>query len=317
MVMPEYLTGLSNDDIKAQAGRVAVVMGGLSAEREISLLSGAAVSDALIRQGIEIITIDWQADIIAALHAVSFDRVFIALHGRGGEDGALQGLLELMGVPYTGSRVSASAIAMDKVRTKLLWCGLSVPTPVFDLVTNDDDPEQLVESVGLPMIVKPAREGSSIGISKVKSSDELAAAIELAAGYDDVVFAESWVEGSEHSIPILNDQALPMIRFETPHEFYDYDAKYIADTTRYICPCGLDEALEKEIAEIGRLAFEAVGASGWGRVDLIVDERNQPWFIELNTVPGLTGHSLVPMSAQAAGLSFDDLVLQILGTSFG
>ncbi|MCC6202486.1 MAG: D-alanine--D-alanine ligase [Gammaproteobacteria bacterium] len=305
------------EDVKAQAGKVAVLYGGRSAERDISLQSGTAVHAALLRQGIDAIAIDWREDIIGELRRQPFDRAFIALHGRGGEDGTIQALLDLLGIPYTGSGMTASALAMDKVRTKLLWQSLAVPTPPFLLLQRHQEVNEILQAIGLPLMVKPAHEGSSVGISRVLTAEQLPAALKLAARHDSAVFVERYIEGREYSIPILDGKALPMIGIETDHAFYDYDAKYLSNRTRYRCPSRVKAKLEASIAETALLAFDAVGARGWGRVDLMLDEQNQPWFIELNTVPGMTDHSLVPMSARAAGIDFDELVLRILGTSFG
>jgi len=295
-------------------GKVAVLMGGDSAEREVSLKSGAAVLAALQRGGVDAHGIDAGADVLEQLKAGGYDRAFIILHGRGGEDGVIQGALERIGMPYTGSGVLGSALGMDKHRTKALWRGLGLPTPESVLMTDSASLEA-ADALGYPLMIKPSREGSSIGMSKVENLTQLQQAWETACRYDARVLAERWIVGREYTASTLQGEALPLIRLETPHTFYDYDAKYFADTTRYHCPCGLPEAEEAALRSLCLQAFEAVGASGWGRVDLMVDEQGRPWLIEVNTVPGMTDHSLVPMSARVAGIDFDELVLRILATS--
>ena len=292
-------------------GKVAVLMGGRSAEREISLKSGNAVLSALLRRGVDAHAFDPAAREIAELRG--FDRAFIVLHGRYGEDGTIQGALELMNIPYTGSGVMASSISMDKWRTKLIWQAAGIPIAKYELLNADSDFGRVAERLGLPIFVKPACEGSSIGISKVVKAEELKAAYELAAKYDSLVLAESFVEGMEVQFPILGGEVLPSIRIETPHEFYDFDAKYFADDTRYICP-GLPLEEEERLHELVLQSFRVLGCSGWARVDLIVG-RNGPCFLEMNTVPGMTDHSLVPMAAKKAGIGFDDLVMRILEES--
>jgi len=296
----------------AQFGKVAVLMGGLSAEREISLLSGNAVLTALLNKGVDAHAIDVNQNIVSELDAGNYQRVFIILHGRGGEDGTMQGLLEVMKLPYTGSGVMGSSIAMDKLKTKQIWLAMGLPTPAFCIIDSEQSCEKALETLSLPLIVKPVLEGSSIGMSKVECKEELIPAWQKAQQCGGTIIAESWVEGDEYTAAILDDQVLPMIKLKTSHKFYDYDAKYEADDTQYICPCGLSEDQESEFAELTRLAFNAVNASSWGRVDFIVDKNNQPWLIEVNTVPGMTGHSLVPMAAKQAGISFDELVINIL-----
>ena len=292
-------------------GKVAVLMGGRSAEREISLKSGNAVLSALLRRGVDAHAFDPAMREIAELKG--FDRAFIVLHGRYGEDGTIQGALELMNIPYTGSGVMASSISMDKWRTKLIWQAAGIPIAKYELLNEDSDFDAAARRLGLPIFVKPACEGSSIGISKVVKAEELKAAYELAAKYDSLVLAESFVEGMEVQFPILGDEVLPSIRIETPHEFYDFDAKYFADDTRYICP-GLPPEEEKRLHELVLQSFRVLGCSGWARVDLIVG-KNGPCFLEMNTVPGMTDHSLVPMAAGKAGIGFDDLVMRILESS--
>jgi D-alanine-D-alanine ligase len=295
-----------------QFGKVAVLMGGLSAEREISLLSGNAVLDALKNKGVDAHAIDVDENIVNELSAGNYQRAFIILHGRGGEDGTIQGLLELLNMPYTGSGVMASSLAMDKLKTKQIWLAMGLPTPEFTILDSEESCEQALKDLALPLIVKPVLEGSSIGMSKVEEKDELIPAWKKAQQCGGTVIAESWIEGEEYTAAMLDDQVLPMIKLKTTHKFYDYDAKYEATDTQYICPCGLSESEESEFAVLAKKAFDAVDASSWGRVDFMVDENNKPWLIEVNTVPGMTSHSLVPMAAKQAGLSFDELTMNIL-----
>jgi D-alanine-D-alanine ligase len=298
-------------------GKVAVLMGGHSAEREISLQSGSAVLKALRAAGIDAHGLD-AADrgLVDTLANGGYARVFIALHGRGGEDGVMQGLLDVLELPYTGSGVLGSALAMDKLRTKQVWDSAGIPTPAFSVLRDEGDLDAVKDTPGFPVIVKPSREGSSIGISRVESEAGLQAAWQLALRYDADVLAEQWIEGVEYTAGILAADVLPLIRLETPNTFYDYAAKYEADTTRYLIPCGLDEGREQQLREQAFAAFRETGASGWGRVDFMLDAAGQPWFIEVNTVPGLTDHSLVPMAAGAAGMDFTRLVCRILETTF-
>ena len=297
-------------------GKVAVLMGGASAEREISLLSGAAVLGALLAVGVDAHAVDAVGnDLHARLDAGEFAHVFIALHGRGGEDGVVQGLLDSMNLPYTGSGVLGSALSMDKLRTKQVWQSAGIPTPDFTLLHTADEVDAVKQTLQYPVIVKPAQEGSSIGISKVNHSGELHQAFVMAAEFDSRVLVEQWVAGSEYTAGILHDEVLPLILLETPNAFYDYAAKYEAETTRYLIPCGLDAAREAELQALSLEAFRVVGASGWGRVDFMLDASGQPWFIEVNAVPGLTDHSLVPMAAQACGMDFKQLALRILDTA--
>jgi D-alanine-D-alanine ligase len=298
-------------------GKVAVLMGGHSAEREISLQSGTAVLKALRAAGIDAHGLD-AADrgLVAALANGGYARVFIALHGRGGEDGVMQGLLDVLELPYTGSGVLGSALAMDKLRTKQVWDSAGIPTPAFSVLHDAADLDAVQDKVGFPAIVKPSREGSSIGISRVETEAGLQAAWQLALRYDTDVLVEQWIEGVEYTAGILAADVLPLIRLETPNTFYDYAAKYEADTTRYLIPCGLEPDREQQLREHAWAAFRATGASGWGRVDFLLDAAGQPWFIEVNTVPGLTDHSLVPMAAGAAGMDFVRLVCRILETTF-
>ena len=295
-------------------GKVAVLMGGPSAEREISLLSGNAVLKALVEKGVNAHGFDPKERPILDLKREGFDRAFIALHGRFGEDGTVQGALETLGIPYTGSGVMASALAMDKWRTKLVWLASDIPTPRYRVVDATTDWMQVVAELGLPLIVKPAREGSTIGITKVTTVDggELGAAYENAAKHDDLVLVEEFVDGVELTASILGTRALPLIRIEAPQGNYDYHNKYFSDETKYFCPCGLPEAKEFEIRAASLAAFEIVGCSGWGRLDLILKPDGSFQFLEVNTSPGMTGHSLVPMAAREAGMSFGDLCMAIL-----
>ena len=298
-----------------QLGKVAVLMGGQSAEREISLLSGEAVLSALTNQGIDAHGIDVGDNVVNDLMTGAFDRVFIVLHGRGGEDGTMQGLLEIMKLPYTGSGVMASSLAMDKLKTKLIWLASGLPTPEFCVLESEQDCEQALEKLGLPVIVKPVLEGSSIGMSKVEKADGLIPAWNQARACGGDVIAEKWITGTEYTAAFLGDQVLPLIKLETPHQFYDYDAKYEANDTQYICPCGLADDLEESLAELVKKAYTSVNAKVWGRVDFMLDAENRPWLIEVNTVPGMTSHSLVPMAAKQAGIDFDELVLRVLTTA--
>lgn len=287
-------------------------MGGKSAERDISLKSGTRVLAALKARGVDAHAFDPRDESLEALKVQRFERAFIALHGRFGEDGTVQGALEYLGIPYTGSGVMASALAMDKWRTKLLWQATGMPTPPWARMTSRTDPADLAQRIGLPLMLKPAREGSSIGMTKVTSLEKLVPAYELASRYDDVVIAERFIDGPELTAGILDDAALPLIRLETPRDFYDYEAKYFADDTRYLCPAGLPAATESAVQRIALEAFRLLGCSGWGRVDAMLDRDGQPYLLEINTIPGMTDHSLVPMAARASGISFEDLVLKIL-----
>ncbi len=296
-------------------GKVAVLMGGWSAERDISLLSGEAVLKALQKQSVDAHGVDVDHEVDAKLREMKAERAFIVLHGRGGEDGVIQGMLEAMAIPYTGSGVLGSAIAMDKLRTKQIWTAAGLPTPDYVVLDSEQSCEQALQQLGLPLIVKPVMEGSSIGMSKVEQADDMVQAWRNAADCGGVVIAEKWVTGEEYTAAILNGRVLPMIKLQTPHAFYDYAAKYEANDTDYICPCGLDEKVENELAVMMRRAFDIVSASGWGRVDFMLDTAGKPWLIEVNTVPGMTDHSLVPMAAKQAGIDFEQLVLEILETS--
>ena len=296
-------------------GRVAVLFGGKSAERAVSLKSGAAVLEALQSAGVDAFGIDVGDDFLQRLTSERIDRAFIVLHGRGGEDGSMQGLLECAGIPYTGSGILASALAMDKLRTKQVWHSLGLPTPRHAVLTSQADCEAAATELGFPLIVKPAHEGSSIGMAKVDSVEALIAAWQDAARYDSQVLVEQWIAGPEYTIAVLRGQVLPPIGLGTPHTFYDYDAKYLADDTQYRIPCGLSAEKEAELKELAARACEAVGTQGWARADVMQDASGQFWLLEVNTVPGMTDHSLVPMAARAAGLDFQQLVLAILADS--
>ncbi|WP_275097463.1 D-alanine--D-alanine ligase [Sedimenticola hydrogenitrophicus] len=300
--------------LAADFGKVAVLMGGLSAEREVSLQGGQAVLEALVRRGVNAHGVDAGRDVLSLLQQEHYDRVFIMLHGRGGEDGVIQGALESIGMPYTGSGVAGSALGMDKYRCKLLWKGLGLPTANFVMLEQAADLAR-AEVLGFPLMIKPSHEGSSIGMAKVENRQQLEQAWRQAVGYDVEVMAESWISGAEYTASILDDQVLPLIRIETPHTFYDYEAKYQADSTAYHCPCGLPAEQEAELRQLADQAFRAVGAKGWGRVDLMLDAAGNPRLLEVNTVPGMTSHSLVPMAARAEGIDFDELVWRILSAS--
>ncbi|MEG1155045.1 MAG: D-alanine--D-alanine ligase [Acinetobacter sp.] len=293
-------------------GKVAVLLGGKSAEREVSLDSGTAVLEALVRSGVNAEAFDPQERSVTEL--VNYDRAFIVLHGRGGEDGQIQGALEWLNVPYTGTGVQGSAIGMDKVKTKQVWQGSELPTAPYRIVTKDSDATDIVNALGLPLIIKPVHEGSSIGMSKVEKIEDFAEAIAKATEHDAVVMAEKWITGREYTIVVLNGQALPVIRLEPPQDvaFYDYEAKYQRNDVQYGIPCGLSEAEEQQLKALSLRAFQAVGASGWGRIDAMQDEQGNFWLLEVNTVPGMTSHSLVPKAAAAVGYSFDELCVAIL-----
>lgn len=304
-----------SQDMKAKFGKVAVLYGGWAAERPVSLKSGAAVLKALQASGVDAHGIDVGRNIISVLQAGKFDRVFNILHGAGGEDGVLQGALEILGLPYTGCGVMASAISMDKLMTKRLWAGAGLPTPAYRVLTADADFDGVVAELGLPLMVKPATEGSSIGMSKVKVAGELESAYRKAAECSSAVLVEQWVTGAEYTAGIVAGESLPLIRLEVPGEFYDYEAKYLSDDTRYFCPCGLDAAEEQAMQQLARQAFDVVGGRGWGRVDMMRDAAGNAWLIEVNTNPGMTDHSLVPMGARVAGMDFNALVMRILETT--
>jgi D-alanine-D-alanine ligase len=301
----------------AALGKVGVLLGGKSGERDISLMSGKGVLDALITKGVNAHAFDPGQQTITELAAQKFDRVFIALHGRYGEDGTMQGLLEQMNLPYTGSGVLASALAIDKQATKRLWSSFDLATPRFLMLSAESNWQKITQELGLPIIVKPAREGSSLGLSKVTKLEDLPAAYALAAKLDRDVMAEQCIIGEELTCPIVGDgenaQALPVIRIVAPDSNYDYHNKYFSDDTKYLCPTGLDLALEAKVQELALSAYRALGCKGWGRADVMIDQKtNQPYLLEMNTAPGMTGHSLVPMAAKAAGVEYADLVLWLL-----
>lgn len=297
-------------------GRVAVLLGGASSEREVSLMSGRAVLAALVRRGVDAHAFDPRDRALGELPAERFARAWIALHGPGGEDGTLQGALEYLGVPYTGSGVLGSAIGMDKLRTKRLAQAIGVASADSVVLRGPQDFELALEQLGLPLIVKPATQGSSVGMAKVERARDLPAAWQAAGALDRIVFAEKWITGGEYTVSILQGAALPSIRIETPQVFYDYEAKYFRDDTRYHCPSGLSAPAEQHLQRLALAAFEAAGAEGWGRADFMMDGAGRPLLLEINTVPGMTDHSLVPMAARAIGIDFDELVWRVLETSF-
>jgi len=297
---------------RADFGKVGVLLGGKAAERPVSLKSGAMVLAALRSRGIDAHPFDPAERPLEALLDERFDRVFIALHGRFGEDGTLQGVLEWLGIPYTGSGVLGSALAMDKLRAKLVWQASGLPTPPYEMLSANADLGAVAARLGLPLMIKPVCEGSSLGMSKVREPAAIEEAYALAVNYDRMVMAEKFIEGSELTVGILGDEVLPIIKLETPRDFYDYEAKYIADDTRYILPCGLPAARERALQALSREAFQALGCRGWGRVDLMLDGAGEPSLLEVNTAPGMTDHSLVPMAARAVGLSYEDLCMRIL-----
>lgn len=296
---------------------VAVLYGGNSAEREISLQSGLAVIDALKALNIPVLALDTQESFVEALQHDTVSGAFIALHGVGGEDGQMQGLLETLNIPYTGSGVLASALCMDKLRTKQLWHGMGLPTPKFLTLNSHTDWAEAIRFLDGEAMVKPAHEGSSIGMSRVKSSEGLHQAFVDAAQYDSSVLAEQFIVGAEYTVAIVDNAALPPIRLKTSSDFYDFNAKYLANDTEYLCPCGLDEVKEAELKCLALEAFNAVGAKGWGRVDVMADDAGNFYLLEVNTVPGLTAHSLVPMAAKAAGITFEDLILRVTSQVLG
>ncbi len=296
----------------AEFGKVAVLLGGRSAEREVSLKSGAAVLAALRRSGVDAHAFDPAERSLQLLQDERYDRVFIALHGRYGEDGTVQGALELLGIPYTGSGVLASALGMDKWRSKLVWQAADLPVPAYMMIDQDSDWQSVVSQLGLPVFVKPANEGSSVGISKVKTVGDFPAALRGALGYDALVMAEKYIGGGEYTVAMLGDQALPVIKIEPANEFYDYEAKYLRDDTRYLMPSGLSAEKEAEMQDLAKRAFVLLGGQGWGRMDFLMDEATNIFVLEANTSPGMTDHSLVPMAARKSGISFEQLVLRIL-----
>jgi D-alanine-D-alanine ligase len=294
-------------------GKVAVLMGGTSAEREISLMSGNGVLKALRSKGVDAYPFDPKERDLFDLKSESFTRCFIALHGRGGEDGTIQGALEMLGIPYTGSGVMGSAIGMDKWRTKMVWIANKLPTPRYRILTGKEDWKAVARELKLPLIVKPANEGSTLGLTKVTSVKQLPKAYEVAAKkYRDIALAEQFIDGPEYTASVLGEEALPLIRIEAPKGNYDYQNKYFTDDTKYHCPSGLPAKKEKELQALTMRAFSSVGCRGWGRVDIMLDKRSKPWLLEVNTSPGMTGHSLVPMAAKAIGIPYEDLCVRIL-----
>ncbi|MFY9317411.1 MAG: D-alanine--D-alanine ligase [Burkholderiales bacterium] len=297
-------------------GKVAVLMGGKSAEREISLMSGNGVLQALRRKGVDAHAFDPAERDLCELKREGYARCFIALHGRGGEDGTVQGALEMLGIPYTGSGVMGSAIAMDKWRTKMIWIASGIPTPRFRILNEKENWESVANELGLPLIVKPANEGSTLGLTRVTEAGQLPIAYTLAARtFHDLALAEQFIDGPEYTASIVGDAALPLIRIEAPQGNYDYQNKYFTDDTKYICPCGLPAATEDSLKALALRAFELAGCTGWGRVDLMLDGTGAPWLLEVNTSPGMTGHSLVPMAAKAVGIGYEDLCVKILEDS--
>jgi D-alanine-D-alanine ligase len=307
--------GASRVTRPADFGQVAVLYGGSSAEREVSLTSGKAVSAGLARRGIQVTPFDPAARALSDLLSLKIDRVWIALHGPGGEDGTVQGALEFLGMPYTGSGVMGSAIAMDKLRTKRLAQSAGIPTAEYVVLREAHDLDIALERLGLPMIVKPGSQGSSVGMARVEKAQDLPDAWKSALRVDPVVFAEPWITGGEYTVSILQGQALPSIRIETPRVFYDYEAKYLRNDTKYFCPSGLSSQAEQHLAKLALATFEACGAEGWGRADFMMDKTGRPLLLEINTIPGMTDHSLVPMAAKTAGIDFDELVWRVLETS--
>ena len=300
-------------NVGTHLGKVAVLMGGKSAEREISLMSGSGVLKALRAKGIDAHAFDPAERDVFDLRREGYARCFIALHGRSGEDGTIQGALEILGIPYTGSGVLGSAVGMDKWRTKMIWIANGLPTPRFRVLTEEENWQSVARELKLPLIVKPANEGSTLGLTKVFSVKELPAAYELAAKkYRDTALAEEFIDGPEYTASILGETALPLIRIEAPQGNYDYQHKYFTDDTKYHCPCGLSAKKEKELQALALQAFRVAGCSGWGRIDIMLDARKRPWLLEVNTSPGMTGHSLVPMAARAVGISYEDLCAKIL-----
>jgi len=296
----------------AEFGRIAVLMGGGSAEREISLKSGQAVLDALVKQGVDAHRIDVDKNVSKHLRDGGYDRAFIILHGRGGEDGEIQGVLQSLAIPFTGSGVTGSVLSMNKLLSKQVWLQHKLPTAEFVDVTTESDGEEIVTAVGLPLIIKPVNEGSSIGMTKVNSTDELTTAIKLATEFDAEVIAEKWIEGEEYTVAIVNDEALPVIQLKTPNEFYDFDAKYQANTTEYLCPSDLNEQDELLCQQLAMQAFNVLRMTGWGRIDFMRDQVGQFYLLEANSIPWMTDHSLVPMAAKQAGINFEQLVWKIL-----
>ena len=301
--------------MKHKFGKVAVLCGGLSAERDVSLQSGQNVFEALKQKGVDAHLIDVQADIMARLIEGEFDRTFVIVHGQGAEDGVLLGALQTLGLPYTGCDVAASAFAMDKVRSKWIFQALQLPTVPFEVVTHESQLATVLQKISLPVCVKPAKDGSSNGVSKVTVENELKNAFDQAVRYSKEVIIEPWIQGKEFTVAMLNGQAFPPVEIRVIKGFYDYEAKYQSDATEYLCPCHLTSAEEQQIQQLALEACRALGCEGWSRVDFIQDEAGKFWLLEVNTIPGMTSHSLVPKAAKAAGIDFDELVIRILETS--
>jgi D-alanine-D-alanine ligase len=301
----------------AKYGKVVVLMGGRSAEREVSLNSGAAVLAALQRKGVDAHGLDVGDNYIQDLQQGGYDRAFNILHGTEGEDGIMQAVLQALDIPYTGSGVMASALSMDKLRSRYALKGAGLPTPKTIVVSDASMLSQLPNELGLPLVIKPNSQGSSVGVCKVSKANELEEAYNEASQLDDIVLAEEWIGGKELHAAILADRALPLIHVQAAGEFYDYEAKYLSDSTIYHCPSGLDESQEKRVQELALESFQVLGCGGWGRVDFLLDEQGNPYVLEMNTLPGMTDHSLVPMAAKQAGISFDELVIEILESSIG
>ncbi len=299
--------------------KIAVLYGGTSAEREVSLNSGSAVLQALQNQGFDAHGVDTKEVGLEQLKLQGFERAFNILHGRGGEDGTVQGVLEFLGIPYTGCGILSSSLTMDKLRTKMLWKGFDLPVAEMEVVTKSNfkqlDPQQIIAKLGLPLMVKPSLEGSSVGLTKVKRVEELQSAVEYAFQYDETVLIEEWLAGDEYSVPVLDGEVLPAIRIKPAAEFYDYDAKYISDDTQYFCPSGLSVAREQELKQLVKLAYDSVGCRGWSRVDVMTNAQDEFKLVEVNTTPGMTSHSLFPMAAKVKGYSFEQLVVKILELS--
>ncbi len=297
----------------ASFGKVAVLFGGASNEREISIMSGTGVLKALLSKGVDAHAFDPSVRDVADLKREGYARCFIALHGRGGEDGTIQGALDVLGMPYTGSGVMGSAIGMDKWRTKMIWLANGLPTPRYRILEGNEDGAEVARDLGLPLIVKPANEGSTLGLTKVTNAARLHAAFELAAQqYHDIALAEQFIDGPEYTAAVLGDTVLPLIKIEAPDGKYDYQNKYFTGETRYICPSGLPAEPEEALKALVHKAFRLVGCTGWGRVDFMMDKQGNPWLLEVNTSPGMTSHSLVPMAAKAAGMSYEELCVRIL-----
>jgi len=305
--------------MSAAWGRVGVLYGGTSAEREVSLMSGEGVCAALREAGVDAHLFDTGRQSLAELAAAGFERVFIALHGRFGEDGTIQGALELLGIPYTGSGPLASCLAMDKIATKRLWLQHGLPTPRFAVLDCQSDPAGLERELGLPLIVKPPHEGSTLGLTRVHSAGQLAPALSLACRHDDCALAEQFIQGRELTVPILGSgeqaRALPIIEIIAPQGNYDYEHKYVSNDTRYVCPAELPADLSARIQDLCVQAYRVLGCEGWGRADVMLDAQDRPWLLEMNTSPGMTGHSLVPMGAKALGMTYGELCVSILATA--